>query len=157
MLECYSMAAGRSVMLARVEAGQLGAKAIDTEHLLMGIVRLDPMALQLAGASIGLVWARERATIFHAPGKKLPNSADMPMTDDAQRALFNAVALAETHKCAFVRTEHLLLALMSDGSCHAAEMLEETGASMELLEQRVANLYGNEQQEGAPLSEDDFS
>jgi hypothetical protein len=42
MFERFSILARRAVMIARVEAGRTGADSIDTEHLLMAILCVDP-------------------------------------------------------------------------------------------------------------------
>ncbi len=78
----------------------------------------------------------------------MPNSVDMTLSDDAKRALDQAVPLAETHGSTFVRTEHLLLALTTTPACHAAAILEDVGAGVDRPSDIVLHLTGSEQQSG---------
>ena len=117
-----------AIMFARAEAGRVGAKAIDTEHLLLGIIRADPVTIDAIAPHLTLDVVRERATAWHTAATRMPNSVDMPLSDDAKRALDQAGSLAETHGSTFVRTEHLLLALATTSACHSAAILEDVGA-----------------------------
>jgi ATP-dependent Clp protease ATP-binding subunit ClpC len=140
------------IFSARVEAGNLGSPLIDTEHILLGLLRVDPSTLQLTAQPLSLESVREYATRWHLPAESLPSSMDLPISDDAKLVLDKAVSLADGHKCAFVRTEHLLLALTATTPSHAAAILQEVRISLEI----VARLPAIEQQAGNPSSLDDL-
>jgi ATP-dependent Clp protease ATP-binding subunit ClpA len=144
-------------MWARVEAGQVGSKGIDTEHLLLGLVRVDPVTIQTIAGTIAPDWIRDRATVWHTPSKKLPPSVDLPVAPSVKTALDKARTIAEAQNCSLVRTEHILFALMSSPSSHAAVILEENGASLERLEELIRNLHGDAEQEGIFFSAEDLS
>jgi ATP-dependent Clp protease ATP-binding subunit ClpA len=156
VFENYSRAAQIAIMFARVEAGRVGAESIDTEHLLLGAMRTDPVTISAIAPHMTLDVVRERATAGHAPAAPMPISVDLPLSDDAKRALDQAGALAATHGSALVRTEHLLLALMTTDSFHAAAILNDVGASADRLSDLVSHLTGFEQQSDIDWSKEDL-
>jgi ATP-dependent Clp protease ATP-binding subunit ClpA len=152
----YSIASRRVILCAWAEASMAGAKVIDTEHLLLGVLRVDPATLRLIAPPITLESVREFATRWHVPENKVPThsdlplSSDLPFSPDAKFVLDKSDSLAHVGKFAFVRTEHLLLALMTATTSHAALILQEANASVSHLEQLVSALHGDEQQDGDP-------
>jgi ATP-dependent Clp protease ATP-binding subunit ClpC len=145
----FSMASRKAVFGARLEASLVGSKVIDTQHLLVGLIRVDPATLQLIAQRITLNSVREAARRWDTPGDKVPTSVDMPLSDDLKWVFKDALALAEVHKPSLIRTEHLLLALMAANSCHAGEILREAGASLIHLEHLMSGL-ANEEQDADP-------
>jgi ATP-dependent Clp protease ATP-binding subunit ClpC len=141
----FSMASKKALFGARWEASVAGSRVIDTQHLLVGLVRVDPATFQFIVPEITLNSVRGAAHRWDTPGDKVPTSVDMPLSDDLKWVFKDALASAEVHKCAFVRTEHLLLALMMVNSCHAAEILREAGAPLSRLEELVSGLANEEQ------------
>jgi ATP-dependent Clp protease ATP-binding subunit ClpA len=146
-----------AIMFARAETGRVGGKAIDTEHLLLGTMRADPVTINAIAPHLTLDAVRGRATAWHPPAARIPNSVDIPLSDDAKWALDQAGSLAETHGSTFVRTEHLLLALATTSACHSAAILEDVGAGVDRLTDVVRHLTGSEQQSGIDWSKEDLS
>ena len=149
MFERFSIASRRVVFVARWEAGFVGSEVIDSEHLLLGLLRVDPITLQFIAQPITLVSVREAAIRWRVPGEKLPTSVDLPIGADVKLAFENAGSFADAHRSSLVRTEHLLLALMTITTSHAAVILEEAGASLSRLEQLVSGIQNNRDQDGA--------
>jgi len=145
----FSMASKKAVFGARAEASLVGSKVIDTQHVLVGLIRVDPSTLQLIAQRITLNSVREAARQWDTPGDKVPTSVDMPLSKDLKQVFLNALAFAEVHKSSFIRTEHLLLALMTLNPSHAAEILREADASLDRLQQLVSGL-ANEEQDADP-------
>jgi ATP-dependent Clp protease ATP-binding subunit ClpC len=152
----YSTASVQVIFSARVEAGNVGSLFIDTEHILLGLLRVDPATLQLTAQPLSLESVREYATRWHLPTESLPSSMDLPISDEAKLVLDKAASLADGHKCAFVRTEHLLLALTAITPSHAAAILQQVRISLNRLEEIVAGLPAIEQQAGNPSSMEDL-
>jgi len=148
VFERYSIATKRVVFSARFEAGHQGSGVIDTEHLLLGLMRVDPITLQVIAPSVTLDGIRKAATRWHAPSKRLPTSLDLPFSEDSELALKNAESFAVSGGCSYVRTEHLVYALMTSTTSHAAVILEEADASLHRLEQLLAQMRVDEKQEG---------
>jgi ATP-dependent Clp protease ATP-binding subunit ClpA len=157
VFEKYSRAATMAIMLARAEAGRVGAKSIDTEHLLLGIIRADPVTIDAIAPHLTLDVVRERAAAWHTAATRMPNSVDMPLSGDAKRALDQAGLLAETYGSTFVRTEHLLIALATTSPCYASAIIEDIGANLDHLSDIVSHLTGSEQQSGIDWSKEDLS
>ncbi len=140
MFDRYSEAAGQVIFLARFEAGRVGSKVIDTEHLLLGLVLVDPETIAMIASPISEEKVRARSELWHAQAEALPTSMDLPLSDDAKRALEAADSLSLTHGCDYVRTEHLLLALFNGGPTHAARILEEANVSADALTKLVTSV-----------------
>jgi ATP-dependent Clp protease ATP-binding subunit ClpC len=148
LFERYSTASRLVIFSARAEAGNVGSGFIDTEHILLGVLRVDPKTLQLTAQPLSLHSVRNYAIRWHTPSEKLGSSLDLPISQDAVLVLDKAVSLADGHGCDFVRTEHLLLALTAITTSHAAAILQEAGISLGRLEEIVDALPRTEQQEG---------
>ncbi len=146
-----------AIMFARAEAGRVGAESIDTEHLLLGAMRADPVTISAIAPHMTLDVVRERATAWHKPATRMPNSVDLPLSDDAKRALDQAGSVAETHGSTFVRTEHLLFSLTTTPPCHAMVILEDVDANLDHLSDIVSNLTGSKQQSDIDWSKEDLS
>ena len=156
MFERFSIASRRVVFCARGEAGLMGSEVVDTEHLLLGLLRVDAALLRRIAQPVTRASVREATSRWGDPKEKVPSSLDLPMSTDAVLVFENVVSLADGHEASLVRTEHLLLALMTIKACHAAAILAEAGASLSRLEQLVSGVRGNEDQEGDPLSNEDL-
>jgi ATP-dependent Clp protease ATP-binding subunit ClpA len=132
----------------------VGSGIIDSEHLLLGLVRVDPTTLQSIAQPVTLTSLREAAVRWHVPGEKLPTSVDLPIGADVKLALEKAESFADVHKSPFVRTEHLLLALMTLTTSHAAIILGESDASLTRLEQLLSGVQDPGDQEGSQFDLD---
>lgn len=151
MFERFSTAGRQVVFCARAEASPVGAKFVDTEHLLLGLLRVDPATLYLIAPSVTPDVVRNAAVRWHAPETQVPTSVDLPISDDLKLAFETAAGLADDHQCSLVRTEHLLLALMTLADSHATAILQESEASASRLQQMVSGLHGNKDQVGEPV------
>ena len=153
VFERYSILSRQAVMAARVEAGKLGSDLIDSEHLLMGIVCVQPDLLTSLGIDVELDSLREQYGEFRPPSSPIPNSRDLPVSEDASRILQQASAIADERHNREVRTEHLLLAMIEE-PCHGAQFLATHGPMREKLLAVVTNVEGGPPQIGTPASEE---
>lgn len=152
MFDRYSEAARQVIFVARFEAGKVGSKVIDTEHVLLGLVGVDPETLQRIALPVSAAGVRARAAAWRTPSKALPASMDLAVSHDARRSLKQAASLSLTYGCDYVRTEHLLLALLTGGVTHGGTILEEASASVQELEKIVSGLPPAEVQKRRLLS-----
>jgi len=129
------------------EAGRLGRDRVDTEHLLLALLR-DPGCL--AAATLGeqgveVETIRRRVEETTGPGR--PGDADelaghrLPMTKPFTLVLGLAAREARELEQDRVGTEHLLLGLAGEGDGVAAHVLEEVGAGLLQLREAVISLY----------------
>ncbi len=140
MFDQYTQDARLAVVFARKEAGAAGAASIAGEHLLLGLLREDlgiEKAFPDAGAARRI---RERIKAHSPGGEKVPDSVDMPLGIDCQSVFEEAVKEAGKHHQPSVGTEHLLLALLHQDRCLAAQILLEQGFDLAKFRSQPAPL-----------------
>src|SRR6266852_2650912 len=126
MFERYTEKARRAIFFARYEASQFGSPYIESEHLLLGIVREDKALtnrfLRSEVASIRKQVERQTTT-----REKTSTSVDLPLSNESKRVLAYAGEEAERLAHKHIGTEHLLLGLLREEKCFAAQILVERG------------------------------
>jgi len=126
MFERYTETAGRVIFYSRSMANQAGSPEIETEHLLLGLLRAD---MGLANRFLGSPWAAEpiwRKIEQSKPTRQItPGPVDLPLSSVCKRVLPFAAEEADQLSSKKIRTEHLLLGLLRDENCLAAELLHE--------------------------------
>ncbi|MGA7341162.1 MAG: Clp protease N-terminal domain-containing protein [Terracidiphilus sp.] len=134
MFERYTENASRSIHFARYEASQLGSRAIEAQHLLLGILRVMPDELYrflASGTSIEAI--RKKIKTHSAASEKVPTGVEIPQADELKRVLANAGREAERLNQPRVGLEHLLLGLLREEDCYAAQILRERGADADRI------------------------
>jgi Clp amino terminal domain, pathogenicity island component len=143
MFERYTEKARRAVFFARYEASEFGSRFINTEHLLLGILRDDKALVRALLLNVDYESARHDVQARTEPGKaKIPTNVDLPVSDHAKQTLKFASEEAERPNCRHIGTEHLLLALMRDEEFSSAKLLAQFGAHLESVRKRVEALLG---------------
>jgi ATP-dependent Clp protease ATP-binding subunit ClpC len=124
MFERYNERARRAIFFARYEASEFGSPAIETEHLLLGLLRADQSLVErLAALPASTAWIRKRIEARVPMREKIPTSVDLPLSEECMRVL---LAAAETNDKS-IDTEHLLIALQREEKSVAVEILRECG------------------------------
>jgi ATP-dependent Clp protease ATP-binding subunit ClpC len=136
MFEHYTEEARRAVFFARWEAGAVGAPAIAGEHLLLGLLRTDVGIEKALPDPEAAKRIRNRIEQQYTGGEKLPTSVDMPLDADCQRVFEEAAKLNQP----LIGTEHLLLVLLHQEKCLAAQILLEQGFELEKFRSQKAPL-----------------
>src|ERR1700758_1139956 len=96
MFERYTEKARRVIFFARYEAGQYGSPLIETEHLLLGLLREDRvLASRLLGSREPIEEIRSQIEGYLAGHAKTLTSADTPLSQQSKRVLAHAVEEAE--------------------------------------------------------------
>ena len=133
--------ARQAVNLARRSAAALGSPAVETEHLLLGLLQVPDgiAAAALAQAGIELASAWTQAAALQEPvatvtldGERLPISPSL--RDALEQSLREAVRRADEH----LGGEHLLLALLRAPGGRAVQVLMGLGVSPTTLEAALA-------------------
>jgi hypothetical protein len=139
MFERYTEKARRVIFFARYEASQFGSHHIETEHLLLGILREDhPLANRLLRSGHLSVEAfRREVAARHEPGKKVSTSVDLPLSLESKRALTYAAEESEGLAQKHIDCEHLVLGLLREDQCFAAEVLGRWGITLDGLRSEV--------------------
>jgi len=128
MFERYTEKARRVIFFARYEASQFGSPCIDTEHLLLGLLREDTaIAKRLSRPPFTIEFIRKRIEERKPPQVKVSTSVDLPLSAGGKRILAYAAEEAERLSDKHIGTNHLLLALVRESDGLAAKVLSEAG------------------------------
>ena len=133
MFERYTEKARRVIFFARYEASQFGADCIETEHLLLGLLRESSILPSIN--SIKYIHQRIRA--LTPMREKISTSVDLPLSHESQRALAYSAEEAEKLKHGHIGPEHMLLGLLREERSLAANLLQECGISIENVREEL--------------------
>src|SRR5947207_12100311 len=144
MFERYTEKARRVIFFARYEAIQVGAPAIEPEHLLLGLMREDKT---LAGrffprAQITIESIRreiEGRTILR---ERIPTSVELPLAPETKRVLHFSHDESDRLQHRHIGTEHLLLGLLREERSMAAQILVERGLRLAAVRDEIARQSG---------------
>jgi ATP-dependent Clp protease ATP-binding subunit ClpC len=139
MFEKYTEKARRVIFFARYEASQFGSPYIETEHLLLGLIREDKNLTNRffpkANASIDTIRKEiEGRTMIR---EKVSTSVELPFSDESKRALNAAAEESERLAHKHIGTEHMLIGLMREDRCVAAEILRERGLRLSMIREEL--------------------
>jgi Clp amino terminal domain, pathogenicity island component len=136
MFERYTEKARRVIFFARYEASQFGSPVIETEHLLLGLLRESKGILKLLprADTESIRNEIEGATKTH---EKVSTSVDLPLSHENKLVLKYADEEAKQLNHRHIGTEHLLLGLLRVKDCFAARMLAGRGADLETLRKKI--------------------
>lgn len=148
MFERYTLKARRVIYFARLEASTYGNRHIDTEHLLLGILRESPALLKPElGSDGGEAEIRTEIEKFVEKGEPLPTSIETPLTKESVIALSQAAKEADALGHKLVGSAHLLLAVCGMGNSRAARALKAKGVKLQSLRDRLVSEMRNSVEE----------
>src|SRR5437773_4254889 len=132
MFERYTEKARRVIFFARYEASQFGSPYIETEHLLLGLLREDKaLANRFLRSHAAVESIRKQIEGHTTIRDKVSTSVDLPLSHECKRVLAYGAEEAERLNHKHIGTEHLLLGLLREEKCFAADILHERGRSEE--------------------------
>ena len=109
MFERYTEKARRVIFFARYEASQFGSPYIETEHLLLGLLREDKALTNRFLRSHASVESIRKQIEGHTTiREKVSTSVDLPLSNECKRVLAYAAEEAERLSHKHIGTEHLL-------------------------------------------------
>ncbi len=145
MFERYTEKARRVIFFARYEASQYGSPYIETEHLLLGLLREDRA---LANQFLGEVNAEQgiRAEIERhiTSRERISTSVEVPLAMESKKVLNLAGEEADRLGHRHIGTEHLLLGVLRVEGSLARRILEARGIKIATLREQMAKLSGAE-------------
>jgi ATP-dependent Clp protease ATP-binding subunit ClpC len=144
MFERYTEKARRVIFFARYEASQFGSPFIETEHLLLGLLREDKALTNRFLRSHASIESIRKQIEGRTPiREKVSTSVDLPLSQECKRVLAYAAEEAErlTHK--HIGTEHLLLGLLREDKSFAAEILHERGLRLSTLREELSRVQSD--------------
>jgi ATP-dependent Clp protease ATP-binding subunit ClpC len=126
--------ARRAVAYAREEARTLRHEHVGTEHLLLGLLRLDGGEAGDALETVGVTLGRARAEILRSLGQgSRSGGGELPFTPRAKKRLELAGDEAEAVGAAEAGPAHLLLSLAREREGGAARVLDGLGVDRDTL------------------------
>jgi ATP-dependent Clp protease ATP-binding subunit ClpC len=142
MFERYTERARRVIFFARYEASQLGSNSIETEHLLLGLIRegkgLTSRLFSKSHLSMETIRKEiEGRALFR---DKVSTSVDIPLSAESKRVLGYAAEEAERMLHNYIGTEHILLGLMREEKSVAAAILGEKGMRLGAVREDIVQL-----------------
>jgi Clp amino terminal domain, pathogenicity island component/NTF2 fold immunity protein len=144
MFERFTETARRVIFFARYEASQFGSTTIETEHFLLGLIREDNLIREDKNLSRflrnhsfieSIRKEIEGRTIIR---EKVSTSIDLPLSNECKRILAYAAEEAERLNHRHIGTEHLLLGILREEKCVAAEILRERGFRLNVIREELA-------------------
>jgi ATP-dependent Clp protease ATP-binding subunit ClpC len=140
MFEKYTEKARRVIFFARYEASQYGSPYIETEHLLLGLLREDKALANRFLRTHGTIESiRKEIEARITIRERISTSVDVPLSQECKRIVMNhAMEEAERLNHKHVGTEHLLLGILREERCFAGEILQERGLRLSALREELA-------------------
>jgi ATP-dependent Clp protease ATP-binding subunit ClpC len=143
MFERYTEKARRAVFFARYEASQYGSPYIEAEHILLGILREDKaLDRRFLRAHNSAVVIRRQIDAHTTVRDKISTSVDLPLSNECERVLAYAAEEADLLTHRFIATGHLLLGMLREEKCFAAEILHERGLRLATMREDLARTDG---------------
>jgi hypothetical protein len=141
MFQRFTPRARRAIVTAQKEAGELRSAEIGTEHLLLGLVSERKGIAARVLKDQGATEERVRVAVAAAGGPTTDEPPEqLPFAPRGKKAIQLAVREALQLGHDYVGTEHLLLALFTEGEGAAAEILRELGVSEEAVRAAIAEM-----------------
>jgi ATP-dependent Clp protease ATP-binding subunit ClpC len=134
----------RKAVFARQTALLQKASAIDSDHLLLGVL------LELRSRADDIFQLRnllpeDSARHDVVAKQSYLRSADIPLSDDGKRVVAYTAQEADRLRDYWIDTEHLVLAMLRAGNNVAAAELRQVGLELEPCPQRVLDTAGSRQ------------
>ena len=142
MFERYTERARRVIFFARYEASQLGSSSIETEHLLLGLIRegkgLTSRIFSKSHLSMESIRKEIEGRALYRD--KVSTSVDIPLSPESKRVLGYGSEEAERMLHNYIGTEHILLGLMREEKSVAAGILAEKGMRLSSVREDIVQL-----------------
>ncbi|MGB8476193.1 MAG: SgcJ/EcaC family oxidoreductase [Candidatus Acidiferrum sp.] len=140
MFERYTEKARRVIFFARYEASQYGSPYIAAEHLLLGLLREDhALAVKFLHDRSGAPSIREDIESRITRGERISTSVEVPLNPESKRILNMSAEEAERLGAKHVGTEHLLLGILREDTCFAAQLLRDRGLTLDWLREELTH------------------
>jgi hypothetical protein len=138
MFERYTESARRVIFFARYEASVYGSPHIETEHLLLGLLRQSPDFTSHLGRSVSRDSIRQEIEACITKRERISTSIEIPLSVDSKRVLTFAAEEAEELCHRYIGTGHLLLGLMRIEDCPAAKVLTAHNINLSKVRESLA-------------------
>ena len=140
MFERYTEKAKRTIFFGRYEASQFGSPYIESEHLLLGLLREDKsLAFTFLRSHDTVESIRRQVEEQTVIREKVSTSVDLPLSNECKHILAYATEEADKLSHKFVGTGHLFLGVLREHDCFAAKLLGERGIALEMAREQIGS------------------
>jgi hypothetical protein len=139
MFERYTEKARRTIFFGRYEASQFGSPYIESEHLLLGLLREDKALAHTLLPHGGVESIRKDVEGQTVIREKVSTSVDLPLSNECKRILAYATEEADKLSHKHIGTGHLFLGVLREQGCFAAKLLHERGIALEMAREQIGS------------------
>jgi hypothetical protein len=133
----YTRAARETLFFARWEAVQQGSASIETEHILLGLIRADAQPSRQVIERFGLSGPKIRAEIQARIPTRSGAEGLIPLSPDSRRVLDHASREADRMGHADIDAHHLLLGLLHEAGSIAGSVLKGNGMAPDAVRETL--------------------
>jgi len=138
MFERFTEKARRVVFFARFEASRWGTPSIETEHLLLGLLREDPgLIATFTGDSDAVAKIRAQVEARMTSRERIPTAIEIPLTADNKKIFAFAAEEADRLAARLIGTCHLLIAMLRVETSVAGEVLLAQGLTAAKVREKL--------------------
>ena len=156
MLDRFTDRARKVMSLAKEEARALKTSKVGTEHLLLALAKEQEGVAAEALRDLEITYddILEQLNEIHkaAPSEPEPEDAKLAFTPLVISVMEKSFRLARENNQTYVSTEHLLLAIVSEGNGLAVDILRRLGVSGASVRGAVEKLTAKDQGKQRPLA-----
>ena len=139
MFERYTEQARRVLFFARYEASNYGSQCIESEHLLLGLLREDrALGKWFPGREDVEPEIRAEIEKRTTPRERISTSVEVPLAAECKRILVLAAESADRLGHRRVETEHLLIGILRVEESMAAQLLTARGIKLGPIQEQLA-------------------
>ena len=145
MFERFTHRARQAMVLAQEEARHFNHNYIGTEHILLGLLRLDGRLASrvLTSLNVSVEAVREQVGSIVGYGEE-EMGAQAPFTPRSKKVLELALREAMRLEHNYIGTEHLLLGLVRESEGLANQVLSNLGVGGDEIRAKLARMLGDE-------------
>lgn len=161
MFELFTDRARRVIIFARESSERLMQSSIDTEHILMGLLReRSGIAAEIfTRRGIDVTMLMNDVSSVSEKGRNLMIKGSLPFSPNGKNVLDFAIEEAKILNTKYVNTEHILLGLLKEKKGKASMILSKLGLELVSLREEISGLlktYNKKQGAQATPTIDEF-
>jgi ATP-dependent Clp protease ATP-binding subunit ClpC len=142
VFEKFNEKARRALFFARYEASKLGSRVIESEHILLGILREGE---ETVGELFRRFHVKPEEVRREVEGERvfverISSTAELPLSEESKKVLAYAAHEAESMLHPAVGSEHLLVGILRVDGCLAQRILAQHGLDVYSLREEVLGL-----------------
>jgi len=142
MFEKYNEKARRALFFARYEASKLGSRVIESEHVLLGILREGE---ETVGEILRRFHVKTEEIRREIEGERvfverISSTAELPLSEESKKVLAYASHEAESMLHQTVGSEHLLIGILRVEGCLAMRILAQHGFDVYTVRDEVLSI-----------------